>query len=130
MRFVLTVNRLKGRVASVAVCSACDLLYSSDFERTVTLGQRTDLWKLDRECHQQRSFGSCLGWNFLDAQDGLVRPFLLERLRVSFRKEVIQPQVLLQLPCYDFTPIMDHTVETCLPEGLAQPLLVQPTFVM
>jgi hypothetical protein len=34
----------------------------------------------------------------------------------SFRKEVIQPQVLLQLPCYDFTPIMDHTVVTCLPK--------------
>ena len=33
---------------------------------------------------------------------------------VSFRKEVIQPQVLLQLPCYDFTPIMNHTVTTCL----------------
>jgi hypothetical protein len=34
--------------------------------------------------------------------------------RSSFRKEVIQPQVLLQLPCYDFTPIMDHAVATCL----------------
>ena len=34
--------------------------------------------------------------------------------RTSFRKEVIQPQVLLQLPCYDFTPIMNHTVVTCL----------------
>ena len=29
---------------------------------------------------------------------------------VSFRKEVIQPQVLLRLPCYDFTPIMSHTL--------------------
>ncbi len=29
--------------------------------------------------------------------------------RFSLRKEVIQPQVLLQLPCYDFTPIMGHT---------------------
>ena len=29
-------------------------------------------------------------------------------------KEVIQPQVLLQLPCYDFTPIMNHTVDACL----------------
>ena len=27
-----------------------------------------------------------------------------------FRKEVIQPQVLLRLPCYDFTPIMGHTL--------------------
>ena len=27
---------------------------------------------------------------------------------------MIQPQVLLQLPCYDFTPIMDHTLSACL----------------
>ena len=27
------------------------------------------------------------------------------------RKEVIQPQVLLQLPCYDFTPITSHTLD-------------------
>ena len=32
----------------------------------------------------------------------------------SLRKEVIRPQVLLRLPCYDFTPIMDHAVATCL----------------
>src|SRR5258708_17085033 len=31
-----------------------------------------------------------------------------------FRKEVIQPQVLLRLPCYDFTPIMGHTLGACL----------------
>ena len=48
----------------------------------------------------------------------------------SVRKEVIQPQVLLRLPCYDFTPIADHTFDGCLPEGLAHRLLVQPTFVM
>jgi hypothetical protein len=29
------------------------------------------------------------------------------------RKEVIQPQVLLRLPCYDFTPIAHHTFGTC-----------------
>ena len=28
----------------------------------------------------------------------------------SFRKEVIQPQVLLRLPCYDFTPVAGPTV--------------------
>src|SRR5262249_5337563 len=32
----------------------------------------------------------------------------------SLRKEVIQPQILLRLPCYDFTPIMDHTLGRCL----------------
>ena len=47
-----------------------------------------------------------------------------------FRKEVIQPQVLLRLPCYDFTPIMSHTLGRCLPCGSAYGLLVQPTFVM
>jgi hypothetical protein len=31
----------------------------------------------------------------------------------SLRKEVIQPQVLLRLPCYDFTPIMSHTLDGC-----------------
>ena len=32
------------------------------------------------------------------------------RLSVCFlRKEVIQPQVLLRLPCYDFTPITSFT---------------------
>jgi len=34
-------------------------------------------------------------------------------VEVSF-KEVIQPQVPLGLPCYDFTPVMNHTVETVL----------------
>ena len=28
----------------------------------------------------------------------------------SFVKEVIQPQVPLRLPCYDFTPVTNHTV--------------------
>lgn len=46
------------------------------------------------------------------------------------RKEVIQPQVLLQLPCYDFTPIIDPTFDGCLPCGLAHRLRVLPTFVV
>ena len=28
-------------------------------------------------------------------------------------KEVIQPQVPLRLPCYDFTPVADPTVVSC-----------------
>ena len=31
----------------------------------------------------------------------------------SSRKEVIQPQVPLRLPCYDFTPVADLTVAGC-----------------
>src|SRR5690606_4032950 len=45
--------------------------------------------------------------------------------RKLLRKEVIQPQVPLRLPCYDFTPVTDHSLGTCLPCGLAQPLLEQ-----
>ena len=30
------------------------------------------------------------------------------------RKEVIQPQVPLRLPCYDFTPITNHTLGACV----------------
>ena len=36
-----------------------------------------------------------------------------EHTGFSFRKEVIQPQVLLRLPCYDFTPIMNYTLDGC-----------------
>ncbi len=31
-------------------------------------------------------------------------------------KEVIQPQVPLRLPCYDFTPVMNHTVVIAPPK--------------
>ena len=40
-------------------------------------------------------------------RDGVPLGFIL-------RKEVIQPQVPLRLPCYDFTPVADPTVVACL----------------
>ena len=43
------------------------------------------------------------------------------------RKEVIQPQGPLRLPCYDFTPVAEPTVVACFPCGLAQRLRVNPT---
>jgi hypothetical protein len=46
---------------------------------------------------------------------------------IILRKEVIQPQVPLRLPCYDFTPVAEPTVVACLPCGLAQRLRVNPT---
>ena len=33
---------------------------------------------------------------------------------MSSIKEVIQPQVPLRLPCYDFTPVIGHTVASAL----------------
>ena len=41
---------------------------------------------------------------------------LRERRYSILRKEVIQPQVPLRLPCYDFTPVADLTVDGCLPK--------------
>ena len=34
-------------------------------------------------------------------------PWILPK---TFIKEVIQPQVPLRLPCYDFTPVMNHAL--------------------
>src|SRR5215208_750744 len=52
------------------------------------------------------------------------------RAPVFPRKEVIQPQLPLRLPCYDFTPIIDPTFDGCRPCGLAHRLRVLPTFVV
>ena len=47
------------------------------------------------------------------------------------RKEVIQPHLPVRLPCYDFTPITDPTLDACLSHSeLAQRLEVLPTFVV
>ena len=44
------------------------------------------------------------------AHDGSLDP-----TRVFPRKEVIQPQLPLRLPCYDFVPIINPTLDGCLP---------------
>jgi hypothetical protein len=46
------------------------------------------------------------------------------------RKEVIQPQLPLRLPCYDFTPITSPTFDGSLPKGLGHRLRVLPAFVV
>jgi hypothetical protein len=37
------------------------------------------------------------------------------------RKEVIQPQLPLRLPCYDFTPVTSPTFDSSLPQGVRPP---------
>ena len=42
---------------------------------------------------------------------------LCVHLKVHFlllRKEVIQPHLPIRLPCYDFTPVIDLTLDSCL----------------
>ena len=78
----------------------CHSNYFSDFKQRDP--ERTSIaWPVAR-------FGSGLDWNGCHSytQSGSSHGL--------FRKEVIQPQVLLRLPCYDFTPIMSHTLGRCL----------------
>jgi hypothetical protein len=42
------------------------------------------------------------------------------RTPLLLRKEVIQPHVPVRLPCYDLTPLTEHTFDTLLPYGLDQ----------
>ena len=73
----------------------------------------------------------CTPSDYLSRRRFLSRPAEAELTGlVSLRKEVIQPQVLLRLPCYDFTPIMIYTLGGYSPCGSAHRLLVQTTFVM
>ena len=59
-------------------------------------------------------------WASLISEQFISEPLMPERnghQRNSgsfLRKEVIQPQVPLRLPCYDFTPVADLTVACCL----------------
>ncbi len=48
---------------------------------------------------------------------------------ILLRKEVIQPHLPVQLPCYDFVPVIGFTLGACLPDksGLAQRLQALPT---
>ena len=43
------------------------------------------------------------------------------------RKEVIQPQVPLRLPCYDFTPVAIPTLGAYIPCGFERRLRVKTT---
>jgi hypothetical protein len=45
------------------------------------------------------------------------------------RKEVIQPQLPLRLPCYDFVPITSPAFDGSLPCGLGRRLRALPAFV-
>ena len=51
---------------------------------------------------------------FVDGIHTRCRPPGGNRPSCEPRKEVIQPQVPLRLPCYDFAPVADLTVVGCL----------------
>ena len=57
----------------------------------------------------------------------LVRTFFSEECTRRSRKEVIQPQVPLRLPCYDFAPVTELAFGGSLPCGLGHRLRALPT---
>ena len=71
------------------------------------------------------AFGANPNFEFRNSNFEIVREahFLL-------RKEVIQPQVPLRLPCYDFIPVTAHSVGHYFPCGLARALRLQATPMM
>ena len=86
---------------------------------------------------QQRTYGIVEVNVYLGELSGLTIVEIIEGLSAyrsnssGFpRKEVIQPQLPLRLPCYDFTPIINPTLDGSLPCGLGHRLRVLPTFVV
>ena len=55
-----------------------------------------------------RSRPSFLVWSILIRESPLGDPHVLHR------KEVIQPHLPIRLPCYDLTPIIEPTFDSCL----------------
>src|SRR5215208_862660 len=58
------------------------------------------------------------------------KPIGTASFRMLPRKEVIQPQLPLRLPCYDFTPVTSPTFDGSLPCGLGHRLRVLLTPVV
>ena len=67
---------------------------------------------------QTRSPGAAASRRTLPVPSGRQIKACVDVRRVVFLlfKEVIQPQIPLRLPCYDFTPVIDHTVVIALPK--------------
>ena len=113
-------------LTSLTTASSVILADSSSEDALASRGSRMRLSKSWRGRYARAEI-------MLLARAGQDRPSRSGRRRRPpdlLRKEVIQPQVPLRLPCYDFTPITDHTFGACPPCGLAQRLLVPPAFVV
>ena len=72
-------------------------------------------YNIIRSLNCQRAKKSEREWEGMECgrhQRTFARPVARAATRCS-RKEVIQPQVPLRLPCYDFAPVTDLTLDGC-----------------
>jgi hypothetical protein len=101
------------------------------YQRPSLVPENRVLFHIEASCSAQRKAEHVFRSNIAGFDRSHSEPGPTEtigsRLIELLRKEVIQPQVPLRLPCYDFTPVTNHSLGTCLPCGLAQPLLEQST---
>ena len=68
---------------------------------------------------EEQSTAKLFAWTFSHLHLAVYRPEMKPpRFRFGFlpRKEVIQPHLPIRLPCYDFTPIIDFTLDSWLPK--------------
>jgi hypothetical protein len=70
-----------------------------------------------KERTRRQQYLSAIAVNDNRKTDGSLRATVKRYARYILRKEVIQPQVPLRLPCYDFTPVADPTVAGRLLKG-------------
>ncbi len=68
------------------------------------------------------------GWSDVSPVTGLKTGRRIRPPSVILRKEVIQPQVPLRLPCYDLVPITKFALGTCLPKRVGSATLGAPRF--
>ena len=96
-------NRKKAAHMGLAVCRSNDQANAHSNEReTKTATSRL-------KCEPKRFFVLKISDGWSGKSQAPQGKFL--------RKEVIQPQVPLRLPCYDFTPVANPTVVGCLLKG-------------
>jgi hypothetical protein len=105
-------------------------VFTQQSERSPTLGRRdAQTAACARDQRSQYRDQICQALAFVETGGGIGQtPSLISDPLISdlwkSRKEVIQPQVPLRLPCYDFTPVADLTVVGSLPSlatGVAAP---------
>ena len=63
-------------------------------------------------------------------RDCLLRKEVIRIRDCLLRKEVIQPLVPQRLPCYDFIPVTNHTLDASVPCRFGQQLRVQSAPMM
>ena len=87
--------------------------YAAHDHRANGRSSKEGLYQNSRSCRQRRRLQVRWTLAFLRLSTLRYRGRNADAIIFSFRKEVIQPQVLLRLPCYDFTPIMNYTLGGC-----------------